>query len=338
MRAVIYIWTAIVLYRWIKLMVGGGYGSSGNIICDFLCLLYTGLAMYVSALDEDLMGIIVHLIICFGLFWATWKITKKDLQEGKAKGIDVAEGLLAAIHWIHKNIAVICGMAILITIVAVAVSFNDGNTQSNAPVSRPSTTQQTDTQTKPKDEDDKKYADRIPFAGMDEKYIGKTAAGPYTKKEERNGWTYYYWCIGDYTVLTVRVSETIDYQMSYSYDSTIKLHNVVSEVKQDFLSVAWTYKSNYLPYRIKDRQYEYAYLKMPKFGPYYDGKKVTESDIRQYLANQRNNNHSSTSSSSYNYDDPDGYGYYDDFEDFYNDHYDDFDSYQEAEEYFDTYY
>ena len=180
--------------------------------------------------------------------------------------------------------------------------------------------------------DKERYIDRIPFAGMDERYINYTAAGSYTKMEKNKGYRKYYWCIGEYTVLTVKVYDVMDWQMGSTYDTTVKLSNVVAYVDQDFLDVAWTSETVYLSYRVRDRKYEYMNMHMPRFGPYYEGRKVTESDIRRYLADIR---YGRPIRSSYDYGD---YGYYDDFEDFYNDHYDDFDSYQEAEEYFDAYY
>ena len=65
---------------------------------------------------------------------------------------------------------------------------------------------------------------------------------------------------------------------------------------------------------------------------HYETHNIRESTNKSNIVTKSN------TLSSYDYDDPDGYGYYDDFEDFFDDHYEDFDSYEDAEDYFDTYY
>ena len=169
------------------------------------------------------------------------------------------------------------------------------------------------------------YRDIVPYAGMSKSYISMTAAGPYTREEKYRNFIYYYWDLGEYTVMRVRVADEVG---TSHYGS-------VTDVKQYYREIAWKGPGKYLPVSVNMSNYDYGSLLMPRFGPYCD-KPITEIDIHNYLLNKKKGH----SSISYDYEDDDygDYGYYDDFEDFYNDHYDDFDSYREAEDYFDTYY
>ena len=338
MMTLIYIWGAIVAFRFIKVIMGGNYGTTFNILCDLISLAGFVLAIPAIFPEDSVSRILLLLADCLFFIWLSWRTLRKDFEEGIREGNELAEAIDKFMYFFRNNISALIGAGIVIILVYAVIS-RKGDAIPNKPSSsysnkHPSAERQNDTSNDTVKNN--KYIDRVPFAGMEEKYINKTAVGPYTKKEEKNGWTYYYWCIGDYTVLTVKISDVIDYQPGRTYESTIKLHNVVSEVEQSYINVAWTTEMKKLPYRIKNRQYEYMNLRMPRFGPYYKGTEVTESDIKRYISNQKSN--SNSGSSNYDYDDYDGYGYYDDFEDFYNDHYDDFDSYEEAENYFDAYY
>lgn len=326
------------IYRWCLPYAYNHYGCTANFMSDFIMMSYIFFGYCLCFKYAEGGEIIFYTLLFWIFFWLAWKSFKKDINEGLEKGNGLASALAQIMGMKEKSSEIGIGIALVFIIVGICLFANQFvPEQSSNPAyysnNSTSTTKQNSTSTYQPDLT--RYKDSMPFAGMDEMYINNTIVGPYTRKEERKGSTTYYWDIGKYTVLQVKVSDVIDYQYGDTYSKTVKLRDVVSEVRQYYLDIAWQQIGKSMPYRLHERKYEYKYLYLPRFGPYYDGKKVTEKDIRDGKYTGSSSSSKSSNSTSNN---PDGYEEYDDFEDFYNDHSEDFDSYREAEEYYDAYY
>lgn len=271
--------------------------------------------------------------------WLFWKALKKDYEIRETNKKEVSYSAVVKSTFVsffdkvkhlyrEHRFFFICSfiVASIVLVNSLSKSLNAKNNQEPAQPKEP-------TVYKSNEED---YSNKIPFAGMERKYINNTAVGTYTEQVRKQDVTYYYWCIGKFRVLKVTVRDFVyvDETPWLENRRTTRKYDIVTEVEQYFEDIAWTEETVSIPYVLAGRQYMYKRMYMPRFGPYYKGEAVTSSELEHYFENKMKNRKHNT----HNYNNPDGYGNYDDFDDFYNDHYDDFDSIEEAEDYFDNYY
>ena len=114
MLFLVYMCGAVCVYRLVKPMLGGSkFGTTGNIICDFITISFILTSIFICFIDDDLMGIIVHLVIIGGLFWYAWVITKMDIKEGSKNGNELAEALLQLGRFLKRHKSIVYSIGVI---------------------------------------------------------------------------------------------------------------------------------------------------------------------------------------------------------------------------------
>ena len=113
-------------------------GTAVHIVIDIMMVVLYAFYMFVSLLEEDLLSLIVHLMMCIGLLWFSRKLLIEDYKAGKNNGNDLANCIIGILNVIQKYKIIIQVTLWAGLICCLGVFFLNNGTEVKEQPSKPS--------------------------------------------------------------------------------------------------------------------------------------------------------------------------------------------------------